>query len=342
MTTRRGIIAIIAIFAAITAGGFLTGTGAAHSSKPRAKANKVEATLAEHEKRIAALETALAELTSAAAPAPATTPVSSTPQTPPHIRHRQNPDPEPEAAPATPEPAPTTTAPQPAPATPEPAPTTTAPQPAPAAPAPSGGCSYPSGSAGSGWETIGSTRLSSGQTLDGFVMNASGNHGILPANVSNTTVRNGIINADGVDNIKLGDNSRYENLYLRMADSGGHLDAMQGQGATGVTVRNVTIEMTSHGGVTGAILMQNMLGGGAGYRDITFDFDCIRLIGSGPYGHDIRVGASNGQTTRGRITRTVLDGGMIMMSNRGGTCIFEVDSVSMPYVRNDGCEIVAI
>jgi hypothetical protein len=173
-------------------------------------------------------------------------------------------------------------------------------------------------------------------------MNASGSHGIMPANVSGTTVRNGIINAEGVDNIKLGDNSRYENLYLRMASSGGHLDAMQGQGATGVIVRNVTIEMTSHSGVTGAILMQNMLGGGAGYRNITFDFDCIRIINSGPYGHDIRVGASNGQTTRGRITRTVLDGGMIMMSNRGGTCIFEVDSVSMPYVRNDGCEIVAI
>ena len=186
--------------------------------------------------------------------------------------------------------------------------------------------------------------MSAGQTLENFVLQSGGNHAILPPNVSGTTVRNGSIYANGADNIKFGNSSRYQNLYLVMATSGAHLDAMQGQGASGVTVDNVTIVMQNHGGVTGAILFQSLLGGGGEvHRDVTFDLNCVNIVGSGPYGHDIRIDYKGGADVIGRITNINMSGSILITDRGGGgNCRIEVDASAMPHVNNNGCDIVAI
>ena len=191
---------------------------------------------------------------------------------------------------------------------------------------------------------LGNQRLSPGESLAGFVLRSEGGHAIEPANVDSTTVSDGSVYANGGDNIKLGDNSHYESLYLAMSESGRHLDAMQGQGATGVTVRNVTIRMTNHRGVTGAILLQTRLGGGGDrHRDITFSLDCIRLIGTGPFGHDIRVDYKNGAGVTGRITNIDMEG-TIQITDRGGggTCRVEVDTTALPHVSTNDCTVIEI
>jgi hypothetical protein len=323
VTTSKGIIAIVAIIAAITTGSFLTGAGAASNAKPRAKADKIEAILAAHEKRIVALETLLGVQppgdddggsggTTTTSTAPPTTTAGGSTTT-------------------------TTTTTVAASTTTTNATTTTA------APAPSGACAYPSGDP-PGAQQIGDQRLTANQVLENFVLHSGGNHAILPPNVSNVTVRNGSVYANNADNIKLGINSRYENLYLVMAPSGAHLDAMQGQGASGVTMNNITIVMQNHSGVTSAILFQSLLGGGGDqHTDVTFDLNCIKLVGSGPYGHDIRVDYKSGADVTGRITNVSMSGSILITDRGGGgNCRIEVDASALPHVVSNGCDIVSI
>jgi hypothetical protein len=123
-----------------------------------------------------------------------------------------------------------------------------------------------------------------------------------PGLMVNSSVR---IN-NGADNIKLSSGGVYRNLYLRMGASGGHLDAIQGQGETNWVIDNVVIEIPSpHDGVTGAIFIQNMMGGGQGYSDVTGVINRLKLIGTGPFHHDIRFGSSGGKRTT--ITLTNVD-----------------------------------
>jgi hypothetical protein len=206
---------------------------------------------------------------------------------------------------------------------------------------PSGPCDYLGPTPTQGATPVGNVRLSAGEDFGNFNQTFSGGHGFLPPNVNGVTVHDGWSRGTGGDNIKLGDNSTYHHLWLTMSPSGGHLDAMQGQGATGVTIENVVIEMTSHSGVTGAILMQNLVGGGGGNRDITYAMNCVRIIGSGPFGHDIRIGAAAGVSTRARLTNIELDGGVIL-AQCSGDGVFELDASARAVLQNNGCTIVPI
>jgi hypothetical protein len=111
---------------------------------------------------------------------------------------------------------------------------------------------------------------------------------------------------NGADNVKLSDGGVYRNLYLTMGLSGGHLDGFQGQGETDWVIDNVVIEMPSpHRGITGAVFIQNMMGGSQGYADVTGTINRLKLIGTGPFGHDIRFNQSGGK--RMTITLTNVD-----------------------------------
>ena len=111
---------------------------------------------------------------------------------------------------------------------------------------------------------------------------------------------------NGADNIKLSSGGVYRNLYLRMGTSGGHLDAIQGQGETDWVIDNVVIEIPSpHSGVTGGILIHSKRGGNQGDADVTGVINRLKLIGTGPFHHDIRFSTASGSNMT--ITLTNVD-----------------------------------
>ena len=120
---------------------------------------------------------------------------------------------------------------------------------------------------------------------------ADGGHAVGPSGAEGGGVmENASVVVDGGDNIKIATDGVYRNLYLRMASNGGHLDAMQSQGNSGWVIDNVVIEIpTPSSSVTGAIIIENLRGGGAGYRDVVGTINRLKLIGTGPYHHDIRL-----------------------------------------------------
>lgn len=292
--------------------GALTPVDAGGGGKHR-PSDKVHQILADHECRIRALEGNACGTTTTTTAPPATSSTS--------------------APPTTTVPVSTTTSTSTTSTTTAPPTTTTS--------SPTGSCDYLGATPTQGATPVGNVRLEPGEDFGNFNQTFSGTHGFLPPNVNGVHVHDGWSRGTGGDNIKLGDNSVYDHLYLVMSPTGGHLDAMQGQGATGVTIDNVVIEMASHSGVTGAILMQNLVGGGGGNRDITYSINCLRLIGSGPFGHDVRVGAAAGVSTRARITNVELDGGVIL-AQCAGDGVFEMDASARAVLQNNGCTIVPI
>ena len=120
---------------------------------------------------------------------------------------------------------------------------------------------------------------------------ADGGHAVGPPGaVGGGVMENASVVVDGGDNIKIATDGVYRNLYLRMATAGGHLDAMQSQGNSGWLIDNVVIEIPSPSpSVTGAIIIENLRGGGAGYGDVVGTINRLKLIGTGPWHHDIRL-----------------------------------------------------
>jgi hypothetical protein len=120
---------------------------------------------------------------------------------------------------------------------------------------------------------------------------ADGGHAVGPPGaVGGGVMENASVVVDGGDNIKIATDGVYRNLYLRMATSGGHIDAMQSQGNSGWLIDNVVIEIPSPSpSVTGAIIIENLRGGGAGYGDVIGTINRLKLIGTGPWHHDIRL-----------------------------------------------------
>ena len=120
---------------------------------------------------------------------------------------------------------------------------------------------------------------------------ADGGHAVGPPGaVGGGVMENASVVVDGGDNIKIATDGVYRNLYLRMATAGGHIDAMQSQGNSGWLIDNVVIEIPSPSpSVTGAIIIENLRGGGAGYRDVVGTINRLKLIGTGPWHHDIRL-----------------------------------------------------
>jgi hypothetical protein len=67
------------------------------------------------------------------------------------------------------------------------------------------------------------------------------------------------------------------------------------------------------------------------------------LVGSGPYGHDIRIDYKGGADVTGRITNVSMSGSILITDRGGGgNCRIEVDASALPHVKNNGCNIVAI
>jgi hypothetical protein len=120
---------------------------------------------------------------------------------------------------------------------------------------------------------------------------ASGGHAVGPPTaVGGGVMENSSVVVEGGDNIKIADGGIYRNLYLRMATSGGHLDAMQVQGNTGWRIEDVVVDIPSPtDSVTGAVIVENKVGGGGGYRDVIGTIDGLKIIGTGPWHHDIRL-----------------------------------------------------
>ena len=161
MNRTQGVVVGLTMTIAFFTGSLLTGTGGAHSnggthsSGGRGDADGLASQLAEHERRITALEAQLG-----VGPEPAAEPAVTAPPTT-----------SPTAPATTSSPSTTTT-------------TALAPSPAP------GGCSFPSGDP-AGAQQIGNQNLGAGQVLENFVLRSSGGHAINPPNVPDTTVRNG-------------------------------------------------------------------------------------------------------------------------------------------------------
>jgi hypothetical protein len=115
-----------------------------------------------------------------------------------------------------------------------------------------------------------------------------------PASGGGLMINSSVLVNNGADNIKLSSGGVYRNLYLTMGLDGGHLDAIQGQGETNWIIDNVVIDIPSHEGVTGAIFIQSMQGGNQGYADVTGTINRLKLVGTGPFHHDVRLGQDGG------------------------------------------------